>query len=361
MRAKRAKNRKQAAHRKTAAPKHAPKYEPPNIEASPRLWKWATGKSPIFVIIALTVASAAEELHDGIKFLTSGQRLPDRMPDPPDLATWLNLYRDNNRMWDVVGAACGLPSEGEFTATNLSRWWRKLCRLSEEERNAAYKTPFFEQITEAIKAIMPPAGTKIHVDKELTSYVKDEDDDTPDEVMAEVTALPEIQFFLRVWLPCYIEYRQYPSKLFASARRDKGQVAGPDRLVIPDALDKLLRIDKSVLADPRIAAHWHASAHARSKARMKRLAKAIAGRPPGNCTIQKTKRGLVGLVAEFAKICRQEITEPELRELFDLVAEIRHNRLRDDHLSPQSWTLAKSIQRERAIWQLLLDPDKLRP
>jgi hypothetical protein len=53
---------------------------------------------------------------------------------------------------------------------------------------------------------------------------------------------PEIQFFMRVWFPCVIAYGQWPTRLFASARR--GNV---------DALYKLLRIDKSILADPFIA------------------------------------------------------------------------------------------------------------
>src|ERR1051326_3163536 len=180
---------------------------------------------------------------------------------------------------------------------------------------------------------MPPAGTKIDVAKEFTNFVReqDKDDDDPetDAEWAVLVAKPEMQFFLCVWLPCYIEYRVYSSRLFASARRDKGQIRGPEQLRIADALDKLLRIDKSVLFEPRIAKHWHESARARHKGRFKKLAKAVAGRPAGSMTIEKTKRALAALVVELAKLCLVKITEPEVRELFDLVAQIQKKELRD--------------------------------
>jgi len=58
----------------------------------------------------------------------------------------------------------------------------------------------------------------------------------------------EMQFFQRVWMPCLLLYGKYPQRMLRRAR------AG-DR----NALTDLLRLDKSVIFDKRIAEMTHRS------------------------------------------------------------------------------------------------------
>jgi hypothetical protein len=86
----------------------------------------------------------------------------------------------------------------------------------------------------------------------------------PEELEAEDIFVPEVQFALWVWLPCWYETRRAPVQLLRDARQ--GDM---------DALETLLRIDKAVVHDSRISAHVH-RAEMTNPPRFERLAKAIS-------------------------------------------------------------------------------------
>jgi hypothetical protein len=160
---------------------------------------------------------------------------------------------------------------------------------------------------------------------------------------------PEVQFFMRVWFPCLIAYGQWPTRLLASARR--GNL---------DALYKLLRIDKSILADPFIADHLHQAYASGRKGAFGKLAVAVKG-PAKKMKRRQVKVRLASLISLLAKIFGTTVTAPEIQELFDAVAAAkRKNSTRVDVELPDPETFSREVRLTRAVWGIF-QPGKKSP
>lgn len=144
------------------------------------------------------------------------------------------------------------------------------------------------------------------------------------------------QYWLCVWLPCVMYYRTYPPLLLRRARE------GDD-----DALDRLLRLDESVVADPGILRRWHEIMHNGSGAERRRMLTAIAGRPKGRLDRKAMRLGLSGLISQFAIGFGCRVTAPEIKALFDAVERVRSGRI-DTSLPESAEAYSKAVQRNRS-------------
>lgn len=312
------------------------------------LAEWASGRNPIVVLFAVEVVATCDEVHDGIKAITSGQNLPERMPPPPNIATWLTLYRKHNDYFDLIGTMWGLDVEGEFSATALARWWRATCRLAFEEKKAAIDAKLKSGLLSRFESTFKDLGSHEDIRQKAYRDLRGETE-IPDDIGKSMANFLGFQFLARVWLPCYALYREYPTRLLNRARH--GDI---------DAIDQLLRVDKSIITEARIAQHWHEAAHASRKARFRRMVTAIKGRPVGDISLAKIKRALAGLIVEIGQLLGENIEEPDVRRLFDIVAKLRRGTLRDVDIPAVSDTFSKGIRRERAAWRNVFKTDKSR-
>jgi hypothetical protein len=161
----------------------------------------------------------------------------------------------------------------------------------------------------------------------------------------------EMQFLIRVWLPCLALYGEHPGKLLRAARL--GDLT---------ALDHLLRLDKGIIADPGIARELHTAALMPHRARFNRLAQAFAS-PIRKVTAARIKVNFSGLISKLAIFMNHPLTAPEIRELFDALeaAEKDSPHAIDTDLPTRADTLAREIHAARAVWGIFPEPERKAP
>jgi len=150
-----------------------------------------------------------------------------------------------------------------------------------------------------------------------------------------------------VWAPCMLFYRTYPSRLLRKARQGDA-----------DAMEMLLRIDKGVVADPKIAEQLHQMAGSGWRAGFGRMGRAFLGTPK-RMTRKQIKVSLAGLLSETLGLTGQKLTAPEIRRVFDAASrDFGRSRTVDPDLPPGDWAFAKAVERRRDIAGLLPQSDK---
>lgn len=317
--------------------------------AKPRLPAPAT-----FVACVAQVASGADVLYDLMKLYQPGQRLPAKMPDPPPIDEWLRLYRDHDRVIDWAGHLFQIDEIFGMSASKLLDWFRLFLKMNQEQKVEVLKALPQDQLR-LLAGMLSNATNPPDVSYFATMEARERAEDEADANRTDdLMVLPEAQFFYRVWLPCWVLYRVYPPTMFHRAR--SGRTDNDDS----DALEDLLRLDKSVLGDPLIAERWHKACKNKSPALFKRLSRAAAGQPRGKMTRKKMRERLAALISQMAIAFDVEMNEGDIRELFENAAKARTGET-DLHLPRGSEALSKAIQRHRT-WPSLPTgrPDKNR-
>ena len=145
-----------------------------------------------------------------------------------------------------------------------------------------------------------------------------------------------MQFFQRVWMPCLLLYGEYPQRLLRKART--GNL---------DALSDLLRLDKSVIFDKRIAEITHRS-WVENHARFDEIKKAFSGNIP-KPTRPKVKVQIEAMILKVYGLLDKNLSSTEIRKLFDIVksAYSGGREIVDTDLPDDSEALRKAVQRRK--------------
>jgi hypothetical protein len=312
-----------------------------------KLEQWVAGRNPLLAVTTAGMLGSAEEMAAVLRLLAQGGPEVERMKPFPPAAMWMKLYRRRRTIAAEFTDAqmAGLfgphrPSEVLWPIWDL---YRVLARESEAERKAAVEElgqsedgrRALEGIGTIIMAVLGKAWGEV-VDPNLAAAAAE----------SEFGALAEsgiLQFYICVWVPCVLLAQDYPGRLLRRARLgDLG------------ALEHLLRIDKTVITDPRIAGRLLDASRIPRRARFQRLARAFAGKPQQ----LSPKAVKVRMAAFISRVHEQAggITEPELRDLCDALQSARTKGAeRIDSDLPQSReALAKAIQRHRKSWEKIL-------
>lgn len=294
---------------------------------------WAEGKHPFWAAYAIQVASSAEASYEALGLARSGGFITGDA-GPPPLGEWLALYR-NHRAFDTVLAAPLMTGEdGE-----LPEWLQVDVNVDSLTAEDLRKAVVFAQ-----KML-----------EQTIDGVLSEDVTNPASIGAALHST-EGRFFFCVAFPCWLEYGQPPVKLQRKARRGDTY-----------ALEKLLRLDKFILEDARVRRVFHRVMASKGKALKERLSKALAGVPLRKLTRNKVKVTLAALVyktlreadARFRELDkrfphiekpRPALDLPELRRLFDAVAQDVHGELQDNDLPLGDEAFRKAVQRELPFW-----------
>ena len=160
-----------------------------------------------------------------------------------------------------------------------------------------------------------------------------------------------MSFFLRVWFPCILLYREYPHVLFK--RACEGDT---------NALVDLLKLDKGLVGEPRIAERFLrlSPSNCGDQAVFQKIARALRDRPR-KVVRRHAKVALAGLLSLVSCGLDQKLTAPEIGKLFDAMAQLASGgkKLVDEEL-PMGESWAKAIQRDRGDWEALRGADKNR-
>jgi hypothetical protein len=260
----------------------------------------------------------------------------------PPMRDWLRMYHTHNRvfiaMFQRVLSSSGAQSVPSDFAEQM--WWalKRMPKDQASDSSAWGQVPSTKEGTRPIRRLM--ALMRL-AERDYNQRLKNSDlflknssvkqDDRPLE--------PEFLFFFRVVLPCWIVAKYPPASLLRQARQ--GDL---------DALDILLRIDKSLVHDTRISELIRLESNNPRRARFNRIAKSFSSFLPP-LTKSKIKIGLISLIsAGFSEF--GGIDTPELRKLFDAYA---HSRSKgktptDPDLPSGLEALSKAVQRGRKEW-----------
>ncbi|CAN0534087.1 unnamed protein product, partial [Ectocarpus sp. 8 AP-2014] len=173
--------------------------------------------------------------------------------------------------------------------------------------------------------------------------LSEEDQAEAEQLRAKVKGSPSLVFLLRVVIPCVAEHGKTPWQLFATATHK-------NRPCI-DSLEKLLLIDKRAHHHPSVLEVIESNRH-----HFNHAAKALLLRPRKR-SIQQWKYRSMRLAKHLFVCLGRELTEPECRELLDLVAQARTGALRDADLPESSDSFARSLRRDSLPWEAIPMPD----
>lgn len=287
--------------------------------------KWADGKDSLLVLIALVITSFAKEYYELSESVHEGKRLEGDIPIP-SLETWFKLYRNPKRIWKGVFDAFGVHNsetrEGEIIKNEIVR----MISGNKEKRS--------EESNSAIENIKEEA---------INNFASEVDEEVRKEFLKNLTK-PEIIFFLRVFAPCFTLYKIYPLELLKKA------ISGNDT-----ALEKLIRLDKSAIFEPKISKIIHEAQVLKAQARMSMIKTAFTSRPKAPIKMKAIKFHLGGLISFFSILLKQKIAAVDIRNLYDAIAcDMGIDECDPDFEDMTPETFSKDIQDARKMWQNII-------
>ena len=216
---------------------------------------------------------------------------------------------------------------------------------------------FFEEITDQERKELQELSENVQESvhefaKEYETFSTTEGSEIDSKLLNNSLSMPEIIFLLYVWLPCWFLYGTLPAFLLRKAR-----------LGDPKSIDRLLRLNKMALHDPKLSEKFHQIEHDHPY-QFKDIAKALLKGPKVHLKRRQVKITLAGFLSKIALhyeiwLGYPVLTVPEIEELFHAYARDHGNKDGDPDLygyTPESFF--KAIQRARDFWTLLPKPDK---
>lgn len=316
------------------------------------LQKWAQGKPPLLTIFAQQTAITAHVLSDYLSEIKTGDALPTDF-HLPSLQNWLPLYRQHRKVTGFLremftNFTVFENSDGEFLEDFLSGL-QILCKSDKEEFVQEFNSlPEQEKLALIREAHLQIDALYSHHQAELSMEVEGKVDPDDQERFLELFSdSPSIGFYILVWVPCLILYRQTPPILYRKAR-----------LGNLDALKMLLRLDPSLIHDPAIGKKVHQLRCSGKRSAHYEVLSSLSRPPKGKTDRGKIKVSLAGCISLISSMFRSPLNEPDIRELFDAVTRDCGRGDIDTDLPESPEAFAKAIQRERKIWLKELSLDK---
>lgn len=286
---------------------------------------YGDGKPWVFVQTAVEIAASAEMVEGSLRQLIGRGDQKKKWQVPfIQVEEWLSWYRRHRE----VRSAAWFGATGKTLDEVFANCDRELTQEENEYLVRLFLGVPFPPDKPTLRAMLK--GTATDADEGHTQ-------------LDQFTESQAGQFYWSVWFPCWMLHRTLPGNLLRKAR------LGDD-----DALDKLLRLDKSVIFDPGIKQRWHEVMKLGTVRDRQRFKRAMADGPKGKVTKKFVRIGLAGMISQMAKLFYCEVTAPEIRELFDSIARVRRNAA-DLHL-PVGTNLTRAIHRARD-WPALSHPD----
>jgi hypothetical protein len=330
--------------------------------------KWASDKPLLVALVAIEAVSSADELATVVTNAAEGGRY-GLQEEAVDLGKWIRLYRGHRRLQrfvldEIVASLAGLGDEGALSeiVEVLQSSVREKARmepieLQKEVEEFARNDP--EGLQEAVRL-----GQETARDLFAADDVLDCGGATDDGEWTALLAREETLFFMLVWVPCLLEYGEYPARLMRRARQGE-----------PDALDKLLRLDKRAISDKKIGQEW-ARASTKRNGSFELMWKALHD-PPKEMGAGKVKMVLAGLISACSKFIAEQLKKgsaesgipvpaallpltkrlngPAIRDLFDAYhKDVTGDRMaQDDDIPKDNEALKKALQRRQKLWDFL--------
>lgn len=309
--------------------------------------KWAENRNPFLAANALTIAGCSKvfyELHESVR---KGKRIEGDIPIP-SLKTWLKLYNNPKRIGKALLGVLGEANEEAAQETAI-------LKLLGEGANQLQNNP--EKVQEELKKLTTDEWQEIQefnmtkmqefLELAINNFVSEFNRKEKEEIRKNITK-PELIFFIRVMAPCFSIYKTYPLELLKQAQN------GDD-----EALDNLIRLDKSVIFEPKISEIIHQAQALKAQARISMIKKAFTSTPKAPLKMRAIKFHFGGLISYFSQAIKQKITAADIWHLYDAIALDMTGDVDEDFKNMSIETFEKDIQDARKMWQSILSGKKL--
>ena len=316
-----------------------------------KLGEWAKGKPLGLVIIAQQAAVGVEALVKWLKSIKVEEQLGNDKPPLP-LKEWLSLYRNHKhlekRLIEIFRGFGGIAEYGADLVELLLEGGRQIRKIGVEGFKKELEKLSPEEKKEILEVVQKGLEEfyKLHLD-DIQSDIEGKVDDDLNKRLKRAFKKPEMIFFLKVWGPCFFLYNEYPVRLLRRAR-----------LGDMDAIEKILRVDFSVIGDPKICELFYRASWKESKIDFNTMAKALQRGPKGKGTRNQGKYNIAAFISSAWSTLGTRITEPVIRGLYDAVAHDVKKEDIDTTLPDAPESFSRQILRYRSSWVSFLQPDK---
>jgi hypothetical protein len=289
---------------------------------------WATEKPKVTRIFAISLAISAIDCFEILNDVKDNN-IPEQYKIP-ECPQWFKFYYSHRylqrHLINIFSQSDGFPGIYSYIFKKLTK--RNQIQ-SHEETNNNFATISIEEIFE-----------------NLISYIKDDIKNTPlnekeRDTVRDTIISPEFLFLMKVTLPCWLLYNENCARLLRKAM-----------LGDSDSLEKLLRLDKSLVQHPRINQWITHYSFQKDKRIFENLTEAIKNPPRAKVTLAKVKYCFAGFISYLTELLKNRLSAPDIQNLFDAVAiDYGYDALRDPDLPDSPEAFAKAVQRERSFWK----------
>ena len=159
-------------------------------------------------------------------------------------------------------------------------------------------------------------------------------------VREQIECDQHLRFLLGYLLPIWLEYSEYVLPLYIEARR--GSII---------AIEKLLRVDKTIIHDPKIASHFEKTLRKPESPQFARLHNALGYDFYSKFTLQKSKILASGLIFSISEAFELGLSKPDIRELYYcLHSDMFNKRLDQDLCELSDANFRVKINSSKAFW-----------
>ncbi|MDR3669030.1 MAG: hypothetical protein P4L35_19545 [Ignavibacteriaceae bacterium] len=296
-----------------------------------KLETWST-EQPIHIrIFAIFLSIAANTCFEVLSDVKNNKlREPFKIPD---ISIWFKFYHSHRYLQQYLITSFskfdGIPS---IFAYGLKQLTQKDQLQTIDKNNTQSQEISLEDIYNI-----------------LISYVKNEIEGTPlndkeRENVLENIVTPEFLFLMKVDFPCQFLYHESPVRIFRKAR-----------LGDLKSLDKLLRLDKTIIRHSRISKWFTHYNSKEDKREIEKLSEAIPKPFPHKISLTKEKYRIAGFISYFTELLGNRLSSPEIRSLFNAVAaDYGIDSLIDPDLPDSPEAFEKAVRRQRSVWKTAL-------
>jgi len=314
--------------------------------------EWAKDKSPLLATASLAMAGRAQDCFEFLQILKSGKLIEDI--NMPPIHKWLNLYRNHRQLYKGVSGALRTLGSKMSQAIDFYELIIEISNQSKRMTSEEKRREIEKHSPEELQQIVNEVSKKGKEFETWTMDLNNNDDldiEATDEkekkkIARKFFQTPEIIFYFRVWIPCFLLYGTYPPYLLRKARQ------GNDK-----AIEKLLRLDKSIIDDPKIKEIFHQSAVTKHKSKFNLIIGAIQKAPKVDIEIKTVKYAIAGLISKASIALGQELGPIEINRLFHAIARDSRKGIIDDDLVVSPEAFERAVERKRDYWQVNLKPD----
>lgn len=256
----------------------------------------------------------------------------------PALAEWLALYESPKPMLAgivellaQVTERMGCPDDAIFLRALLTPKTPEQ-RLEEGFGPLRGKTP--EEAGDMFRA-----GAADLRESGLALLEDEEPDDTPLEDVKAFLAPPEIQFVVRVCLPCCYRFQTLPWALFKAAADGDAKAA-----------NSLFSVDQAVMGNAKIAAVIAQSRLEEWNPRVRGRKREPDARDRRRITRKQVMYMVGGFISAVSDFYGSRLTEPEIRGIFLALAKDLGGEHEETLAALDEGGFQKAIQRHRRFW-----------